>query len=299
MGQETFRSNKISVVELDDSSNSLVLRHTLDHSFPATKVQFTPDGQSYYDLMGTTSDALRIFRISNEGKMTLLDTLHSSANLGYSGPYSSMDWNTYDPTIIGVSSNDSTCLIWQLETSQCVTISKAKVKSHLISNDKSVNEIGFMSKDTFVTASDDGSIRQFDIRDMKSSTILYDGGTEKTPLVRVQTNKKDGNLLGVLGSHSNKILIIDVRKPDRVYKTCVNPNAEINSIAWSPANKQLICSGSSDNQALIWQVKDELAEGTSTKTYNANAEISNVQWGPRHPQWISITFDKSVEILRV
>uniref|UniRef100_A0AC35TWB7 WD_REPEATS_REGION domain-containing protein n=1 Tax=Rhabditophanes sp. KR3021 TaxID=114890 RepID=A0AC35TWB7_9BILA len=298
MTSEKFKHNKVGIIELDEKSNELRARQFADHSYPPTKILFTPDSTSIYDLMCTSSDYLRIYKISDDGKMSLLDKLQSTTNQGYNGPYTSMDWSHHEPTRIGVSSSDSTCIIWELETAQVVNVSKAKVKAHLIAHDKGVNDINFTSRDTFVTASLDGSIRKFDLRDMTNSTILYDDAF-KSPLSRVQINKLDDNILAILATNSNKINILDIRMIDRILKTCTHKTSEINSIAWSPTNKNHICSGSGDNQALIWQIHDDMIEGTSLRTYGAAAEINNVQWGSRHPQWISITFGNSIEILRV
>ena len=33
--------------------------------------------------------------------------------------------------------------------------------------------------------------------------------------------------------------------------------------------------------------------------YSAAGEINTVQWGPIHNDWIAITYDKTLEILRV
>lgn len=78
-------------------------------------------------------------------------------NVEYSSPLTSFDWNIEDPNIIGTSSIDTTCTIWDIE--------KRKKLSQLIAHDAEVYDICF-SNNSFVfgTVSADGSARQFDTR---------------------------------------------------------------------------------------------------------------------------------------
>ncbi|PIO52419.1 WD domain, G-beta repeat protein, partial [Teladorsagia circumcincta] len=56
-------SNKISIVQLDESAGELVLRNTFDHPYPATKLMWIPDGKGTYpDLIATSGDYLRLWR---------------------------------------------------------------------------------------------------------------------------------------------------------------------------------------------------------------------------------------------
>jgi WD40 repeat protein len=70
-----------------------------------------------------------------------------------------------DPNIVGTSSIDTTCTIWDL--------SQRKVKIQLIAHDKEVYDIAWArSKDIFATVGADGSLRMFDLRSMEHSTIM-------------------------------------------------------------------------------------------------------------------------------
>jgi WD repeat-containing protein 68 len=75
-------------------------------------------------------------------------------------PLTSLDWNEVDPSLIGTSSIDTTCTIWNLEVSKAIATTKpveGKVKTQLIAHERPVHDIAFSKfdngKDTFATAS--------------------------------------------------------------------------------------------------------------------------------------------------
>jgi DDB1- and CUL4-associated factor 7 len=75
----------------------------------------------------------------------------------YSSPLTSFDWNMEDINIIGTSSIDTTCTIWDIE--------KRKKTCQLIAHDAEVYDICFSKNPhIFGTASADGGARQFDTR---------------------------------------------------------------------------------------------------------------------------------------
>ena len=70
------------------------------------------------------------------------------------------------PNLIGTSSIDTTCTIWDIE--------KKILYTQLIAHDKEVYDINFAKeKDIFASVGADGSVRQFDLRDLKHSSVLY------------------------------------------------------------------------------------------------------------------------------
>ena len=75
----------------------------------------------------------------------------------FCAPLTSLDWNESDPTMVGTSSIDTTCTIWD--------ITKEEPKQQLIAHDSDVYDIAF-AKGVFVFASvgADGSVRMFDLR---------------------------------------------------------------------------------------------------------------------------------------
>lgn len=141
----------------------------------------------------------------------------------------SFDWNIDEPNILGTSSIDTTCTIWDLE--------HAAVKTQLIAHEKEVFDISFSSNSsTFATAGADGSIRYFDIRSLEHSTILFENNNQ-TPFVRVTWNRVDGNYLAAVMMNSNKVLILDKRLPQTPLLNLAGHNDFVNSVVWAPTSK--------------------------------------------------------------
>lgn len=108
-----------------------------------------------------------------------------------------------DPSIIGTSSIDTTCTIWDIEQQQ--------TKTQLIAHDKEVYDIAFAKgKDMFASVGADGSVRMFDLRSLEHSTIIYES-PDFTPLLRLSWNKQDPNYLATIMMDSSKVIILDIR----------------------------------------------------------------------------------------
>lgn len=102
----------------------------------------------------------------------------------------SFDWNNESKNLIGTASIDTTCTIWDIE--------KNLVYTQLIAHDKEVYDISFSpEKNLFASVGADGSCRQFDLRNLEHSTVLYE--TENsTPLLKLAWNKNDLNQVAVI-----------------------------------------------------------------------------------------------------
>ena len=60
------------------------------------------------------------------------------------------------------------------------------------------------------------------------------------------------------------------------------------------------CTGGDDCQALIWDLTHIPKPITEPiLAYNAEAEINTLQWSAAQPEWVAITFNKKLQILRV
>ena len=73
-------------------------------------------------------------------------------NTEFCAPLTAFDWNETDPNIIGTSSIDTTCTIWD--------ITKMQAKTQLIAHDKEVYDLAFASGvNVFASVGADGSVR--------------------------------------------------------------------------------------------------------------------------------------------
>jgi len=286
-------TNKVQVVQLNEKTGNFECVCTIDHPYPTTKIQWVPDRTgSREDLFGTTGDYLRIWRVGEDNSVKLKCLLNNNKNSEFCAPLTSFDWNDVDPTIIGTSSIDTTCTIWNVETQQA--------KTQLIAHDKEVFDIAFApSPDVFASAGADGSVRMFDLRSLEHSTIIYES-PGLTPLLRLAWNKLDHNYIATFTMDGNEIAILDIRHPSAPVVQLHGHLYCINSIAWAPHSSNHICTGADDRQALIWEIAHTGKNITEPiLAYQAEAEINTLTWSAAQPEWVAIAFNKKMQILRV
>ncbi|XP_047124721.1 DDB1- and CUL4-associated factor 7 [Hydra vulgaris] len=296
-------SNKVQIIQLDETHGEFTVQSTFDHPYPTTKIIWIPDDKGHYpDLVATSGDYLRIWRVAN-GEVRLEALLNNNKNSDYCAPLTSFDWNEVDPNILGTSSIDTTCTIWGLETGQPLGRVQGNVKTQLIAHDKEVYDIAFSracgGRDLFASVGGDGSVRMFDLRHLEHSTIIYEE-PHHIGLLRLAWNKQDPNYLATFAVESLETVILDMRMPCTPVARLSNHRAPVNGIAWAPHSSCHICTSADDHQALIWDIQQmPRAIEDPILAYTAEGEINNVQWATNQPDWISISYNKSIEILRV
>ena len=213
-------SNTVSIIKKypNDNDNDLVLgagqgslykAGEFDHPYPCTKIIWSPDTNAnrnrssmtsnnthtQRDLLATTGDYLRVWNIIDDGmgrgtvKCIKECLLNNNKTSEYCAPLTSFDWNETDTNIIGTSSIDTTCTIWDIETQTA--------RTQLIAHDREVFDLAFArGKDVFASVGADGSVRMFDLRSLEHSTIIYESPAPKfDPLLRLEWNKQDPNYL--------------------------------------------------------------------------------------------------------
>ncbi|KAL7668926.1 hypothetical protein ACOME3_009607 [Neoechinorhynchus agilis] len=310
--------NKLQVVSLREDTEDFVVHATTDHPYPATKVMFIPDTRVLYpDLVATSGDFLRIFRL-DDSSIRPEAVLSNNRNNDYCAPLTSFDWNELDPYIIGTSSIDTTCTIWNIETGQSIgnvgtavstssrnaaTQVAGNVHTQLIAHEKEVLDIAFSKgssgRDLFVTAGADGTIRFFDLRHLEHSTIIFE---YRSALARVQWNRVDSNFLATFAVDSDEVIILDVRMPFTPLSKLNSHRGLLNAISWAPHSYFHICTAGDDCQALIWDLQPAANKSIPEDpilAYTAQGEINNVQWSSTQPDWIAICYHNIFEMLRV
>lgn len=286
--------NVVRVVRLD-SKGEFQQTAQIDHPYPTTKIMWLPSkSTSHKDLLATTGDYLRLWNVSDSGSVHVESLLNNNKNSEYCAPLTAFDWNTVDVNLVGTCSIDTTCTIWDISTKQA--------KTQLIAHDKAVYDIAFVptSKHEFATVGADGSVRMFDLRHLEHSTILYE--TPKlTPLLRLQFNRQDPYYIACVVMDSPKTVIIDVRMPAVPVAEPMGHKSCVNGIAWAPHSSCHICTAGDDAQALIWDLIDLPKKKVEDPilAYTAEGEINQLQWSAAQPDWISISFDKKLQVLRV
>lgn len=290
--------NEASENNSDDTQTYFNEVCSCEHPYPATKILWAPQSHltsgksSSKNLLATTGDYLRLWAIDDNNKMNSEALMNNSRHQEYCSPLTSFDWNEVDPNIIGTSSIDSTCTIWDLE--------KQTPRTQLIAHEKEVYDISFAAgRDIFGTVGADGSVRMFDLRSLEHSTILFES-PDMSPLLKIAWNKQDPNYVATILTDSPKAVIIDIRVPSIPMTELMGHQAALNGISWAPHSAHHICTVGDDSQALIWDITSKVRPiEDPILAYSAAAEINQLQWCGLHEDWVAVCYDKYLQILRV
>ena len=75
-------------------------------------------------------------------------------------------------------------------------------------------------------------------------------------MLKVGWNMNNSNVLAILAQKSNKVLLLDQRKPMQSFSVLEHKNGVINSFGWHPASQGNICTVGDDGLALIWELQN-------------------------------------------
>lgn len=110
----------------------------------------------------------------------------------------------------------------------------------------------------------------------------------------------DHNYLATFLMEQQQVVILDIRAPSVPVAELAGHSQCVNTLAWAPHSSCHICTGGDDCQALIWDLTHIPKPITEPiLAYNAEAEINTLQWSAAQPEWVAITFNKKLQILRV
>lgn len=287
----------------EDSRNKLQIIRSTDQmtwdkvsecatTYPVSKVQWLPNNLRPRQL-ATGSDSLRIWSLSDSDgslqeqinlSLCKYNKQHSHSMdsnsiestkkiLGGLPPITSFDWNTIETNLIISCSIDTTCIVWDLNSSNFV-------KTQLIAHDSEVYDVRFVTQSTHIFAScgGDGSVRVFDLRSLAHSTIIYEPPTSiehpnlddptlhNNALLRLEPSPSDPNILATFACDSNSIMILDMRNPESAVLTLEGHSGSINQIKWHPTKRNILMSCGDDCQVLCWDLNKYLTTGSPTST---------------------------------
>ncbi|CAG5107518.1 Oidioi.mRNA.OKI2018_I69.chr1.g3365.t2.cds [Oikopleura dioica] len=315
-------SNKVKILNLDPNVRTeFEEESTIDHPYPCTKIMWCPPNATTDsgrpDLIATSGDYLRIFRANynetnpNPRHWEQTHLLNNNNDRDFCAPLTSFDWSPINPRLIGTSSIDTTCTIWEVETGQALASTSGhrstqtgRVRTQLIAHEQEVYDIAFdrSSQNGFASVGGDGSVRIFDLRHLEHSTIIYESNPMR-PLLRLAWNGIDANYIAALGMDVSEIIILDKRVPCIPVARLANHRAAVNGVSWAPHSAHHVCTVGDDKQALIWDIQQMPRAIDPILAYSAGGEINSVQWGALYNDWIAITYNSStsgfLEILRV
>lgn len=283
--------NYLELIKLDPVHNKFRVVGQVPHSYSPTKIQFIPDLEgNYSDILATSSDSLKLW--SCNGGLSLVSDLVNTRYTQYSGPITSFDWNPSNLSVIGTASIDKTCTIWDVENEV--------VLKQILTHNKEVNDIAFgHDSKVFASVSADGSLRRFDLRDLSQCTILYEN-RDCSPIMRVAWNKVDPHFLAIISMESPLVTVLDTRHPGVPIVQLCGHSKYVNSIAWAPNSNCYICTAGDDCQALIWDLKQTTGQVSAPMMmYNSEAEIMMLNWSALQQDWLAISFEKSLRLLKL
>ena len=285
---EKSLNNKIEILELID--NELKNVHEEKLEYPCTKLLWSPN-RNKSSLLATSSDCIQLYNYEEDKHKLISQTKLHNKKSKYCGPLTSFDWNTVNDALLGTASVDTTCTIWDLN--------KFSIKTQLIAHDKEVFDIQFGNdENTFISGGADGSVRLFDLRSLNHSTIIYET-KGSSPINKLAWNLKTSNLIAALSLDKNVIYIFDSRANLNVSMDELNLHKDpVTGIVWAPDNPTQLCSVSEDCSVIISNVHNEQMSQNTNVSYNAPSPINNVDWCKSFPEWIGITFQNKVQLLR-
>jgi WD repeat-containing protein 68 len=186
---------------------------------------------------------------SPEGRVPNVPVFPQQSKIqGQSGgaPLTNFSWNEKMPSLVVTSSIDTTCTVWNLDTSTAVT--------QLIAHDREVYDVAWLpnSTDIFVSVGADGSLRAFDLRSLEHSTILYEtpppknqpptGRPPSSPLLRIAFNPGDPNYMSTFHQDGSDVQILDMRSPGAPVMELRAHRAPINAAGWSSTERGLVAT---------------------------------------------------------
>ena len=201
--EHRFRLAAVSKIEalenyvevLEKRNDGIVRLSKTPHPLPASKLEWIPDYHNQNpDLLATTADYLRLWECDPDTSALQLKHLFSVKSAeGHGGGQSALtafDWNRVTLNLIGTAATDTTCTIWDIDA--------MAVKTQLIAHDMDVFDFAWAQSDVqFATASADGSVRLFDLRDLGISTVMYES-PGNVPMLRAVWNRQDYHYLAVI-----------------------------------------------------------------------------------------------------
>ncbi|EDR08916.1 uncharacterized protein LACBIDRAFT_249168 [Laccaria bicolor S238N-H82] len=304
------------------------------HGYPATSLQWQPAsamGHSWSqkspnsELLATTGDALRVWEYSSDGPSATSSYQSKVQSQSTGAPLTNFSWNEKAPNLIVTSSIDTTCTVWNIDTSTAMT--------QLIAHDREVYDVAWLpgSTDIFVSVGADGSLRAFDLRSLEHSTILYETPAPKnlpppsaspsasarpptSPLLRIAFNPSDSNYMSTFHMDGSDVQILDMRSPGQPVMELRGHHAPINALGWGSAEHPLLATAGNAGSRLNSPRPDAKKKIVTEPfmAYTAPSHITNLAWSPPIQgmtmntghmtlagEWLAIASGKTIKALKV
>ncbi|CCI39662.1 unnamed protein product [Albugo candida] len=268
---EVKRLNYMKVLQPNETKMIQVCE--VDHPYPPTKVMWSPhhfQNTVPTDHIATSADYLRLWSVTDEG-IALRAVVYTKSEYATCAPLTSLDWNQAQPEMIGTSSVDTTCTIWDLNN---ITAPKQQIIAH----DDEVYDMAFSNNPhMFGSVGADASLRLFDLRALETSSILYESRDRKS-LLRIAWNQLDAQYVAAILEESSHVVVLDLRNTScPVFELSQHSNF-VNSIAWSTHSRHHLTSAGEDCLAILYDLSGSSCSSGNVSLSNSYGSKSDVKY---------------------
>lgn len=265
--------------------------------YPSTSVLWAPAPLAdMHDLLVSTGDYVRLWRITDSGKTQAISTLvpgaSKSSGTKECAPVTCSAWNRVDTSLIVTGDVEHSLSIWDVHA--------CKELMHAIAHDREVLDVQWIagSPHIIVTASSDASLRMFDTRYLRNSLVVHER-EDRNALVTVRCNQRDPNYLATMDSRGDRVEIFDIRLAKQPLATLSHPEGiRIHDCDWSPRSASLLVTGN-DVGCHIWDVSSAEAAGAPALRSEVKPPVQQVRWAHSNARWIATTNGHNLTLLWV
>lgn len=238
---------------------SIANESEIEITYPICDLKFSPSGSSdNNDRLISCGDNLKLWQILPE-KIQLISDIPTSTE---KVPLTTLDWSTFQESLVLVGGTDG--------AATAVDVSCGQIVARIIAHDHPIHDICFCgATPTFITASFDGSLRFFDLRDLQSSFIYYQ---TSMPLLRIGVSPFDSNYIASFSKDSPAVTIIDTRHPGIPVYVCEYQDSPVSCIGWSRASQNSIIWSNRNMKIFSASLEDSMHPKPQI-IYNAEGQI--------------------------
>jgi WD40 repeat protein len=263
----TESENFISVYSLDTDKGNLQ-GSSEPFKFPATCAKFCPshiaDGTEHL-LSG--NDALHLWSVTG----TEITHRYARDVNRSSHPITCLDWGR-SGLIAYVACSNGIVSIFDIGLGECI--------SAVVAHDYAVHDVCSAGSDhVFLTAGFDGSMRQFDSRDMSSFSVVYQSAT---PLLRLSVCPQDNEKVALIGRQSTGVALVDRRQPG--VPLAASPQGEniVTGIDWGKKDRKILFSVNDAGEFRRAEYDEEIVMLPTDLLFSGEVPAESVTVGERY-----------------
>lgn len=250
-------TNELKILKFTE--DSIVNESEVKLTYPICDLKFSPSGsKDSVDRLISCGDNLKLWQVLSDKCQLVSDIPTSTEKV----PLTTLDWSTFQESLVLVGGADG--------AATAVDASCGQIVARIIAHDHPIHDICFCgATPTFITASFDGSLRFFDLRDLQSSFIYYQ---TSMPLMQIDVSPFDSNYIASFSKDSPAVTIIDTRHPGIPVYVCEFEESPVTCIGWSKGAQNSIVWSNRESNLLAADLADSMRPPAQA-VYNTEAPI--------------------------